>query len=254
MAIFRNVVFIAAVAGLVAGVLLAAMQSFATVPLVLQAETFETAGGGHDHSHDGAAAHEHATADGDAAAANGHHHDEDAWAPADGFERFAYNVLANVVTGFGFALVLAAVSELAGGIRGWRQGLIWGFAGFAVFTLAPGLGLPPELPAMPAADLVDRQVWWTATVIATAAGLGLVAFRGSLVWSLVGVALIVAPHVVGAPQPASYDTAVPDELHHRFVVAVTVTNLLFWLVLGGLAGAVRSRFLKPVDRLSGSLA
>lgn len=254
MAIFRNVVFIAAAAGLVAGVLLAAMQSFATVPLVLQAETFETAGGGHDHSHDGAAAHEHATADGDAAAPNGHHHDEDAWAPADGFERFAYNVLANVVTGFGFALVLAAVSELAGGIRGWRQGLIWGFAGFAVFTLAPGLGLPPELPAMPAADLVDRQVWWTATVIATAAGLGLVAFRGSLVWSLVGVALIVAPHVVGAPQPASYDTPVPDELHHRFVVAVTVTNLLFWLVLGGLAGAVRSRFLKPVDRLSGSLA
>ena len=142
MAIFRNVVFIAAAAGLVAGVLLAAMQSFATVPLVLQAETFETGGGGHDHSHDGAAAHEHATADGDAAAANGHHHDEDAWAPADGFERFAFNVLANVVTGFGFALVLAAVSELAGGIRGWRQGLIWGFAGFAVFTLAPGLGLP----------------------------------------------------------------------------------------------------------------
>ena len=31
----------------------------------------------------------------------------------------------------------------------WRQGLFWGFAGFAVFTLAPGLGLPPELPAMP---------------------------------------------------------------------------------------------------------
>ena len=254
MAIFRNVVFIAAAAGLVAGVLLAAMQSFATVPLVLQAETFVTGGGGHDHSHDGAAAHEHATADGDAAAANGHHHDEDAWAPADGFERFAYNVLANVVTGFGFALVLAAVSELAGGIRGWRQGLTWGFAGFAVFTLAPGLGLPPELPAMPAADLVGRQVWWTATVIATAAGLGLVAIRGSLFWSLVGVALIVAPHVVGAPQPASYDTAVPDELHHRFVVAVTVTNLLFWLVLGGLAGAVRSRFLKPADGLSGSLA
>ena len=63
-----------------------------------------------------------------------------------------------MVTGIGFALVLVAVSEALGGIAGWRQGLVWGFAGFAVFTLAPGLGLPPELPAMPAADLVARQV------------------------------------------------------------------------------------------------
>ena len=94
-----------------------------------------------------------------------HEHDEEAWAPADGFERFAYTALANVVTAIGFALMLVAVSELAGGIANWRQGVFWGFAGFAVFTLAPGLGLPPELPAMPAADLarppglVDRPPW-----------------------------------------------------------------------------------------------
>ena len=64
--------------------------------------------------------------------------------------------------------------------------MFWGFAGFAVFTLAPGLGLPPELPAMPAADLGDRQIWWTATVLATAVGLALIAFRGKWCWSLVG--------------------------------------------------------------------
>ena len=126
-----------------------------------------------------------------------------AWAPADGFERFAFTVLANIVTGIGFALLLVAVSEFAGGIAGWRQGVFWGFAGFAVFTLAPGLGLPPELPAMPTADLMDRQVWWIATVAATAAGLSLIAFRGRRV--LAGRrGDDLAPHLIGAPQPVSH--------------------------------------------------
>ena len=71
----------------------------------------------------------------------------------------------NVVSGIGFALLLVAASEFAGGIANWRQGVLWGFAGFAVFTLAPGLGLPPELPAMPAADLFARQTWWVGTVL-----------------------------------------------------------------------------------------
>ncbi|HWK68717.1 MAG TPA: CbtA family protein [Rhizobiaceae bacterium] len=243
MTVFRNVVFVAALAGLVAGIFLAALQAYATVPLILQAETYEAAGGsagGHDHG-------------GNSAAGHAHDHGEEAWAPADGFERFAYNVGANIVSGIGFALILIAASELAGGIAGWRQGLFWGFAGFAVFTLAPGLGLPPELPAMPAADLYDRQVWWIATVAATAIGLALIAFRRSAVFALAGVALILAPHVVGAPQPASHDSPVPADLHRSFVVATTVTNMLFWLALGAVSGAVRSR-IGGEQELGGRLA
>lgn len=248
MTVFRNVVFVAALAGLVAGIVLAALQAYATVPLILQAETYEAAGdsaGGHDH---GAADTAQPTAE------HAHDHGDEAWAPEEGFERFAYNVGANIVSGIGFALILIVASELAGGIAGWRQGLFWGGAGFAVFTLAPGLGLPPELPAMPAADLYDRQVWWVATVAATAIGLSLIAFRRSAVFALVGVALIIAPHIVGAPQPASHDSPVPAGLHHSFVVATTVTNLLFWLVLGAVAGAVRSRIGGQQAELSGRLA
>jgi cobalt transporter subunit CbtA len=250
MTLLRNVVFIAALAGLVAGVVLAALQAYATVPLILQAETFENAGGGH---HEHAAADSHGGAQAPAEAVP-HEHDEEGWAPADGLERFAYTAVANIVSGIGFALILVAVSELAGGIAGWRQGLYWGFAGFAVFTLAPGLGLPPELPAMPAADLFDRQVWWIGTVVATAAGLALIAFRRSVVFALIGVALIVAPHIIGAPQPASHETPVPAGLHHDFVVATTVTNLLFWLVLGAVAGAIRSRLGRAEAGLRGSFA
>jgi cobalt transporter subunit CbtA len=255
MTVFRNAVFIAALAGLLAGIVMTAMQTYATVPLILKAETFENAGGGHDHAAgDAVAGTETAAPHSHDAATPAHEHDEEAWGPADGFERFAYTALANIVTAIGFALVLVAVSEIFGGIANWRQGIFWGFAGFAVFTLAPGLGLPPELPAMPAADLGDRQIWWTATVIATAVGLGLIAFRSGVVWSLVGVALIVAPHIVGAPQPVSHDSPIPADLHHQFVVAATVTNLIFWIVLGGVSGAIRSKVARSAGSLRDSFA
>ncbi|RWD60193.1 MAG: cobalt transporter, partial [Mesorhizobium sp.] len=173
MNLFRNVVFIAAIAGLVAGIALACMQAYATVPLILKAEVYEKAGGGHHHDHAAtttdnnamssaapAAMSSAAPTPADAAAPA----EDEGWAPADGFERFAFNVVANIVTGIGFALILVAVSEFAGGVGNWRQGVFWGLAGFAVFTLAPGLGLPPELPAMPAAELLPRQIWWISTV------------------------------------------------------------------------------------------
>ena len=251
MSLFRNAVFTAAAAGLLAGLILAALQTYATVPLILQAETFENAG---EPAHDHGAAPAETTAEVAAAPAEADHHGEETWAPADGFERFAYSLAVNIVSGIGFALLLVAASELAGGISNWRKGVIWGLAGFAVFTLAPGLGLPPELPAMPAADLFARQVWWIGTVAATAAGLALIAFRGSAPLSILGVALIVLPHIIGAPQPDSHESPIPASLHHQFVVSVTVTNLIFWVALGGIVGLVRQRFLGPASNLSKSFA
>ena len=267
MNLFRNVVFIAAIAGLVAGVVLACLQAYATVPLILKAEVYEQAGGGHHHDHAATAATDTSAMSTAAPAGNAMSSaapapaeaaapaaEDEGWAPADGFERFAFSVVANIVTGIGFALILVAVSEFAGGIGNWRQGVFWGLAGFAVFTLAPGLGLPPELPAMPAADLTQRQIWSWATVAATAAGLGLIAFRKSLPLVILAVLLIIAPHIVGAPQPDSFETPIPEGLHHQFVVAVTVTNLVFWLVLGAVVGVVRGRFTGTATSLRDSFA
>lgn len=248
MNIFRDVVFVAALAGLVAGLVMTALQSFYTVPLILQAEAFEDGKGAHDHIAPAIGAPEPAEAD------HQHVRDEGAWAPANGFERTALTGLANIVTGIGFALLLVAVSEFVGGISNWREGLFWGFAGFAVFTLAPGLGLPPELPAMPAADLLARQVWWIAAASATAVGLGLIAFRRSMLVAIVGAMVIVAPHIIGAPQPESHDSLIPADLHHQFVVAVTVTNLVFWLLLGGAVGVIRPRFARGFSEPQSRLA
>jgi cobalt transporter subunit CbtA len=226
---FRYIVLLAAIAGVLAGLGMTVAQQLTTVPLILKAEIYEEQGATSAHDH------------GDAAQAQSH--EEEGWSPANGFERTAFSVLANVVTGVGFSLLLIAASELFGGITDWRQGVSWGLAGFAVFTLAPGLGLPPELPAVPAAELGPRQLWWVATALSTAMALGLL-FFGRSVWAvLAAIALLVAPHLIGAPQPPSYETPIPEGLHHSFVVAVVLTTLLFWVLLGGLAGLFRRRFI-----------
>ena len=51
MTFLRNVVLIAAVAGLFASLVMTAMQAYSTVPLILKAETFENAGGEATHDH-----------------------------------------------------------------------------------------------------------------------------------------------------------------------------------------------------------
>ena len=237
MTVLRNMLLVAALAGIAAGVVMTLMQFFATVPLILEAETFEGAAPVVETAHDhGAPA---ATA---LAAADDHAHDDDAWAPADGFQRMGLTAVANLVTAVGFGLLLMAASECAGGIGSLRQGVLWGLAGFATFTLAPGLGLPPELPAMPAADLAARQLWWVSCVLLTGGGLALIAFGRGTAPILLGAALLVVPHLIGAPQPASYASPIPEGLHHNFVVAVTATNLVFWVLLGAAAALVRPQF------------
>lgn len=230
MSLFRTILFVAALAGIGTGVVVAAIHLFTTVPLIVQAESFEGS------APEEAAPHEHAPGTAE------HSHGEDEWAPADGIERNGLTVLFTVLTGFGFALLLVAASELTGGLTGWRQGLLWGLAGFAAFTLAPGLGLPPELPAMPAADVAARQMWWIGTAAATAAGLALVVFGRSPLFAVLGIALILAPQLIGAPQPDSYETPIPEALHHSFVVASVTVSFVFWVLLGGLAGWLRPRF------------
>jgi cobalt transporter subunit CbtA len=230
---FRNIILVAAIAGVLAGLGMTVAQQLTTVPLILKAEIYEEKGAA-------TPAHDHGDATAPSAA---HEHGEGGWQPADGFERTAFSALANIVTGVGFALLLIAASELAGGITSWRQGVFWGLAGFAVFTLAPGLGLPPELPAMPAAELGARQLWWVATVFSAAGALALIFYGRSPLAIVAGIALLVAPHLVGAPEPVSYDTPIPEGLHHSFVVAVVLTALLFWVLLGALAGLFRGRFI-----------
>ncbi len=119
--------------------------------------------------------------------------------PADGVERTAFTLAANILTAIGYALALTGLISMRGKALGWREGLMWGLAGFACVMIAPLLGLPPELPGTPSAPLADRQVWWIATAAATACGLALIAFHRKPWTAVAAIVLIAAPHVIGAP-------------------------------------------------------
>jgi len=235
MPVFRSIVFSAALAGLIVGVVTSIAQFFGTVPLIQQSEVYERVA-------TPPAAHNHAVAATDQDKTTGH---ENEWEPEEGFQRNAFTVGANILTAIGFALLLTGTYAIRGRHVTWREGLLWGLAGFVVFTAAPGLGFPPELPGMPVADLTARQTWWIATAAATAGGLCLLALS-SAGWSAVlGLALIALPHLIGAPLAPESHSAVPAALSHRFIVVVTLTNLLFWALLGVATSVAFARISRP---------
>ena len=102
-----------------------------------------------------------------------------------------------------------------------------------MFFVAPSLGLPPELPGTAAAPVGERQLWWSLTALATAGGIGLIAFGRKWTFALAGLILLAAPQLAGAPQPLVHTSMAPPELAHAFIVASALANAAFWLVLGG---------------------
>jgi len=233
MATFRRLILAALCAGLLSGIFVAGAHHFGTVPLIIEAETYEAAA-----QQPAVQTHAHGTTPGAA-----HENAPDSWKPETRIERAAYTLAADLLAAIGFALLLAAGLTVRGGAVTWREGLFWGLAGFATFTLAPGLGLPPELPGSESAALFARQLWWLATVVATGGALGLIAFTRRARYAILAAALIVLPHLYGAPQPAEpAAAAAPDALMHRFAVAATLASLLFWLTLGASTGYFYRRF------------
>jgi len=240
--IIKRIFMTAIVAGLLSGAVLTGLQAVAAVPLVLQAEQYETAG--HHHGDAATAGHDHGAATGGDEAA--------AWAPDDGAERWFFTFTTNIVVAVGFGLLLAAALALRGRCD-WREGLLWGLAGFGVFHLAPALGLPPELPGAPAADLGARQAWWLLTVVCTAGGLAAIVFAPRGVFKAAGAGLLVVPHLIGAPVPEAHDSALPAHLAASFVVVSLATNAAFWLALGGLSGYLFERVGAPDTRAARQL-
>jgi cobalt transporter subunit CbtA len=225
MALARRILLAGILAGLIAGAFVSIVQAVKLTPLILAAETFEKHPATDAHAHDthahGAAAHDHGAAD-----ADGHH-----------LSRRLLTLLANLVVGAGFGLVMAGAFALrqarTGIVPDAATGLLWGVAGFAAFAAAPALGLPPELPGSAAADLGARQGWWLGTALATLLGLASLGYGRGAPWRIAGAALVVVPHLVGAPAaPAGEAATVPPELAARFAAGSLIVAALFWAVLG----------------------
>lgn len=231
---------VALVAGLLAGVLATVAQQARVVPLILEAEKYETAP---------AAAHEHSSALdlGLFTPAQAHEHaaeGEDDAGMLFGVDRLTGTLMANLVTGTGFALILMAASLVSGRSVTLANGAIWGVLGWLVFQMAPALGLPPELPGFPAGDLMARQIWWIGCALATAGALALFLLRGEVWAKALGVVLMLAPHAIGAPQPEDISTSVPALLAAEYASAALATGLFFWVMIGLGIGALNQRYVE----------
>jgi cobalt transporter subunit CbtA len=225
---FRRVFFAAILAGIAASLVMSAVQHFRVTPYILAAEVYER--NGHDHGH----------ASSTVTPAPETH----AWGPAEGFERTAYTVLANLLVSVAFALALAGVSLMLNLPITLANGALWGLSGFLVFALAPSAGLPPELPGMPGGELWTRQVWWWFTVVMTAGGLAVLARNRRGAHLAIAAVLIATPHVLGAPAAPSHETSVPAHLASGFVANALATAAVFWVVLGFAMGFVNERTSK----------
>jgi cobalt transporter subunit CbtA len=203
-------------AGAISGSLLFVYQHLFVVPLIMAAEEFE--------------------AHGEAAASEGKPHDHSEWQPREGLERSALTAAGTILTGIGFAAILLALVVLGGFGLDVGSGLLWGIAGFACFTVAPALGLPPVPPGVPMADVGARQLWWVLTVGLTGLGSWLI-IRGPLGWSLrvAGAVLVLVPHAIGAPH-ATGPQVVPASLIREFAIVSIIGNGSFWLLLGTITG------------------
>ncbi len=232
-------------AGIGVGVLIAALQHVSLVPMILEAEKYESGAiAPHRHEHDALPA-QIGTVMGTAVVGRAQAQTQDRAAPASAegeSMRVVLTTIATMLTSVGFALLLAGAFAVSGRAVDAREGLLWGVAGFAAFALAPAFGLPPELPGSVAADLLSRQIWWLGTVAATVLALGLMVFVRAA-WAIpVGVALIAAPHLIGAPHPAGGAGLVPPELAAAFAARSLGVNAIFWALLGLATGALYARF------------
>jgi cobalt transporter subunit CbtA len=215
------------IAGAIAGLAVAFLQFFLIQPLIVEAERYETG----ELVLMGVAQDDPSGSSGDTVLSA---HDAD-----DEFSvvvRSGLTVLTLVLTWSGFGLVAGAALA--------THRVLWGpnsisvpalaLSGFAAFALSPSLGLPPELPGMQAADLSNRQIWWVMTAAATVAGLFLTSGVKSWSWRLAGLALIVVPHLFGAPQPPASVPVVPSDLAALYSARVLGLSLIGWLALASL--------------------
>lgn len=234
---FRRIFAAALGAGIGIGLLIAALQHVSLVPMILQAEKYES-GAIVPHSH------EHGALPALVGQAQAQTHEDHAGSMVaeDSPWRPVFTWIATTLTSVGFALLLVGAYAVSGRAVDAREGLLWGLAGFAAFSLAPAFGLPPELPGSVAADLLLRQSWWLATMAATALALGLMVFVRT-VWAIpIGIALLAAPHLVGAPHPAEGAGLVPPELAADFAARSLGVNAVLWALLGLATGALYARF------------
>jgi cobalt transporter subunit CbtA len=199
------------VGGIVTGLVVAALQHVTTTPLILTAEVYEAAQRVHQHAAEAAAP------------------------VTDALRRTATTSVSTIAVSMGYALILLAAMLVSGDRITPRRAALWGACAFAATGLATGMGLAPQLPGAAETDLAGRQLWWAATAAATGAGLYALLRVDDRMAQLVGLVLLIAPHLF-TPTPATPESTVPAELAARFAAASLAVQAVSWILAGAVAG------------------
>ena len=242
---FRNIVFSAAVVGIIAGTLYGIFQQIQISPIIYAAEVFEISDGsdvvapeGHDH-------------------ADGQSHSHEGWSPEDGFERILSTLIANILIAMAFSILLISFMALhnlksSKPPINWKTGILWGMGLMLSIFVAPSLmGIHAEIPGTIAASLEHRQIWWISSATATAVGL-LILYYGKKAIKISGLVLLALPHLVGASLTETTGFAVSDpaavaelsKLASQFIIMTSIGMLIFCVLLGALSGFASTRFVR----------
>ncbi len=239
-----KIVLAALVAGMLAGLALAGIQHVRISPLIAQGEVYEKAA---EASSPVVAAEASKCVENMPGMKMCPDDGTAEWQPAKGLQRTMFTTVASLLAGGGFAILLAGISLLLGVPITRENGMIWGLCGFLCVAVAPSVGLPPEVPGMPIADLLARQIWWLGTIAATAAAIYLIALRPETWAKIAGVVLIALPHIIGAPQAPDTPTTVPPALAAEFATNSIAAAAVFWCLIGLFLGMAFDRFKMQVN-------
>jgi cobalt transporter subunit CbtA len=219
-----RVILAVILSGIAAGLVMGFIQHGRLTPLIIQAETFEHVAHGHG--------------------AEAHSHGEALWSPANGLERTFYTTLTAVVSAVGFGLLMIGQAFTFKIPFTRKNSWIWGLCGFLAVSFVPSIGLPPELPGMPSADLTSRMLWWIAAIAMTEVGLASLYFvyLGRRAW-IAGLIFLILPLIIPAPQGSSeHANSIPANLATQFVTLSLGANLVMWLVLSLVLGFALRKF------------
>lgn len=242
--LFRNIVFSAALVGIIAGMFSSAFQQWQLSPIIQAAEQYEIT----------------PTAADSTAQYTPRSSILATWSPPDGGQRLFATVIANMLIGIGFALLLIGFMALHNFKANrpkvnWKSGLCWGTALLCVIFIAPAVfGLPPEIPGTVTESLSHRQSGWLKIAACTAIGIALLYYTPPA-FKVAGLVLITLPHFIGVPKPASHtylDTAAVADLNaltQQFIILSAIGSAIFCLLLGALSAHFCSKYVR-LDSLS----
>ncbi|TGM98535.1 CbtA family protein [Leptospira dzoumogneensis] len=248
--LLRTGIFSGLVSGLVLGILVCVWN----LPLILEAEKFESksisenpnTSRTHTHSHSHGKDHSHTKA--------GSASDEKIETDGLWQKRNLGTFIGSVLLGISFGVLISLwmvlfppkdFLESPSLSKAVFLSILFAVAGFLIFFGIPFLGLPPELPgrASGAYDYPERQAWWYLSVGSSLVGvlgsrilLSYLNVRNLVKWAFALITVLFfagLPFYIGVPE-ISEDFAAPKELRIQFEYVSLLTNLVFWYLLSSL--------------------